>query len=120
MTGIFLMSTLIVFGIAAVPNCVNIVLAQFSPNTGQPSTSLSPPTIPSRPSLSNDQPAEVNSSPSANITAPAENSTIIGPSPGPTGVGPSSIIASPITCENQGNVNTGITPSGKGSLEKKE
>jgi hypothetical protein len=120
MTGILLMSTLIAFGIATVPNCVNIALAQFNPNTDQPSTSPSPPTIPSPPPSPNEQPAEVNSSPSANITAPAGNSTTIGPAQGPTIVGPSSIVASPITCENQGNVNTAITPSNKSSLEQHE
>ncbi|MGH9975932.1 MAG: hypothetical protein ACRD8Z_08875 [Nitrososphaeraceae archaeon] len=101
-----IMLIMIAFSIAAVANCVNIAFAQYDPTTGRPLNL--PPSSPSSPSSA------------GNITAPAGNSTIIGPAAGPTIVGPSSIVASPITGENQGNVNTAITPSNKSSLVQHE
>ena len=129
--GIILMSTMIAIGIVTIANSINIALAQFNPNipfspsTGQSPSSLSPPSTPSTPSTQSTppshthQPVKVNPPPAGNITAPAGNitarvvnSSTIGPPPRPIVVGPSSFTASPITSENQGNVNaTSIIPS---------
>jgi hypothetical protein len=115
-----IMSIMIAFSIAAVANCVNVAVAQYDPTTGRPL--YSPPSPPSSPSSAGNitAPAGNITAPAGNITAPDGNSTIIGPAPGPTIVGPSSLVASPITSENQGNVNTQITPSNKSSLEQVE
>jgi hypothetical protein len=127
--GIILMSTMIAIGIATITNCINIALAQFSksipflPSTGQSPSSLSPPSSPSSPSLSplppTEQPSNVNPAPAGNITASAINSTNIAPRHPPLRpiiVGPSSLTASPITSESQGNVNATSIPSNNGSF----
>ena len=124
--GIILMSTMIAIGIATITNCINIALAQFSqsipflPSTGQSPSSLSPPSSPSlSPLPPTEQPSNVNPAPAGNITASAINSTNIAPRhppPSPIIVGPSSLTASPITSENQGNVNATSIPSNNGSF----
>ena len=135
--GIILMSTMIAIGIVTIANSINIALAQFNPNipfspsTGQSPSSLSPPSTPSTPSTQPTPPTHTNqpvkvkppkhllvniTAPAGNITAPVVNSSTIGPPPRPIVVGPSSFTASPITSENQGNVNaTPIIPSNNGS-----
>ena len=118
-----LITTMIVIGITAIANCVNIAAAQFDsnlpfdPSTGQPPSSLSPPSPPSSPNppAPTDQPAEVIQMPAGNITTPV-NSTTIGPPPGPVIVGPSNFTASPITSENQGYVNATSTLSNNGTF----
>ena len=128
-----LITTMIVIGITAIANCVNIAAAQFDsnlpfdPSPGQPPSSLSPPSPPSslsppsppsspNPPAPTDQPAEVIQMPAAgNITTPV-NSTTIGPPPGPVIVGPSNFTASPITSEHQGYVNATSTLSNNGTF----
>jgi hypothetical protein len=123
--GIILMSTMIAIGIATITDRINIALAQFSqsvpflPSTGQSPSSLSPPSSQSLSPPSTEQPSNVNPAPAGNITASAINSTNITPRhppPRPIIVGPSSLIASPITSENQGNVNATSIPSNNGSF----
>ncbi|MGA9844545.1 MAG: hypothetical protein WBQ25_19770 [Nitrososphaeraceae archaeon] len=126
--GIILMSTMIAIGIATIANSINIALAQFNPNipfspsTGQSPSSLSPPSTPSTqstpppPPTHTNRPVKVNPPHAENITAHVVNSSTIGPPPRPIVVGPSSFTASPITGENQGNVNApSIIPSNNGS-----
>ncbi|HEY6405390.1 MAG TPA: hypothetical protein VIX38_04880 [Nitrososphaeraceae archaeon] len=72
---------MISFGIATIAYCINIALAQIDP-------------------------AENNSAPAENISAPAVNSTTIGIPESPTIVGPSSLVASPITSEATGTNST--------------
>lgn len=123
MMNTILITTMIVIGITAIANCVNIAAAQFdsntpfNPSTGQPPSSLSPPSPPSSPNppASTDQPAEVIQMPARNITTPV-NSTTIGPPPGTVIVGPSNFTASPITSENQGYVNATSTLSNNGTF----
>ena len=132
--GIILMSTMIAIGIATIANSINIALAQFNPNipfspsTGQSPSSLSPPSTPSTPSTQSTPPSHTHQPvkvkpPAGNTTAcwkyycSVVNSSTIGPPPRPIVVGPSSFTASPITSENQGNVNaTSIIPSNNGSF----
>jgi hypothetical protein len=123
--GIILMSTMIAIGIATIANSINIALAQFNPNipfspsTGQSPSSLSPPSTPSTqstPPSHTHQPVKVKPPPARNITAHVVNSSTIGPPSRPIVVGPSSLTASPITSENQGNVNpTSVIPSNNDS-----
>lgn len=98
MIDIILKSITIAFGIVAIGYCTNIALAQISPSTSQPSTLLSP--------TSTEQPAVVDSASAENTSALAVNSTIIGIPPSPTIVGPSSLVASPITSEATGTNST--------------
>jgi hypothetical protein len=79
--GIILKSTMISFGIATIAFCINIALAQIDP-------------------------AGNISAPTGNISAPAVNSTTIGIPESPTIVGPSSLVASPITSEANGTNST--------------
>jgi hypothetical protein len=81
MMGIILKSTMIGFGIATITYCINIALAQIDP-TGN------------------------ISAPAGNTSAPAVNSTTIGIPESPTIVGPSSLVASPITSEANGTNST--------------
>jgi hypothetical protein len=81
MMGIILKSTMISFGIATIAYCINTVLAQIDP-------------------------AGNISAPTGNISAPAVNSTTIGIPESPTIVGPSSLVASPITSEATGTNST--------------
>ena len=115
--GIFLVSAIIVIGMATMANCINIASAQFNPNlpfipsTGQSPSSLSPPSSPSSPSSPSDNNQPVKANPShtgnntGNNTAPIVNSSTIGPPPRPVIVGPSNLTASPIIDENKVNVN---------------
>jgi hypothetical protein len=130
--GIILVLGIIAIGIVTIGNCISVALASTNipptvPSTGQPSSSLSPPSQPSQPSLHTPNiagPTEVNpasggnnTTPGGNNTTPGGNNTNIGPPPAPIIVGPSSFTASPITDENQINVNTTpITPSNGSSL----
>ena len=124
--GIILMSSMIAIGIATIANSINIALAEFNPNipfspsTGQSPSSLSPPSTPSTqstPPSHTHQPVKVKQPHAGNITARVVNSSTIGPPPRPIVVGPSSLTASPITSENQGNVNpTSVIPSNNGSF----
>ncbi|MFZ0203746.1 MAG: hypothetical protein WBM37_00640 [Nitrososphaeraceae archaeon] len=81
MMGIILKSTMISFGIATIAYCINIALAQIDP-------------------------AGNISAPTGNTSAPAVNSTTIGIPESPTIVGPSSLVASPITSEANGTNST--------------
>jgi hypothetical protein len=107
MMGIILKSTMIGFGIATITYCINIALAQIDPSTEQSTTSLSKPPA--------EQPVGVNaasgnvSAPAGNVSAPAVNSTTIGIPESPTIVGPSSLVASPITSEANGTNSTNST-----------
>ena len=78
---IILKSTIIGFGIATIAYCINIALAQIDP-------------------------AGNISAPTGNTSAPAVNSTTIGIPESPTIVGPSSLVASPITSEANGTNST--------------
>ena len=100
MMGIILKSTMIGFGIATITYCINIALAQIDPSTEQSTTSLSQPPA--------EQPVGVNAA-SGNVSAPAVNSTTIGIPESPTIVGPSSLVASPITSEANGTNSTNST-----------
>jgi hypothetical protein len=91
MMGIILKSTMIGFGIATITYCINIALAQIDSSNGQSTTSLSQPPA--------EQPVGVNPASAGNISALAVNSTTIGIPESPTIVGPSSLVASPITSE---------------------
>lgn len=109
MMGIILKSTMIGFGIAIITYCINIALAQIDPTTERPTTSLSqPPT--KQPVAVNPASAGNISAPAGNISAPAAvNSTTIGIPESPTIVGPSSLVASPITSEANGTNSTNST-----------
>ena len=96
--GIILKSTMISFGIATITYCINIALAQIDSSNGQSTTSLSQPPA--------EQPVGVNPASAGNISAPAVNSTTIGIPESPTIVGPSSLVASPITSEANGTNST--------------
>lgn len=114
MMGIILKSTMTGFGIATITYCINIALAQIDPSNGQSTTSLSqPPTeqqVGVNPgSAGNISAPAVNSTTTGNISAPAVNSTTIGIPQGPTVVGPSSFVASPITSEANGTNSTEAT-----------
>jgi hypothetical protein len=108
MMGIILKSTMISFGIATIAYCINIALAQIDPSTGQSTTSLSQsaaeqPVAVNPASAGNISAPTVNiSAPTVNISAPTVNSTTIGIPESPTIVGPSSLVASPITSEANG------------------
>jgi hypothetical protein len=113
-----LISAMIAIGFVTIANCSNLALAQYSTNTqstppsGEHSTS-SGPRVPSAPqSQIQQRPTEANpASTGNNATVAGNNATVagngttIGPPP-ITIVGPSSFTASPITNENQVNVNT--------------
>lgn len=107
MMGIILKSTMIGFGIATIVNCINIALAQIDPSTGESIASLSQSPA--------EQPVAVNPASTGNISAPgnisepAVNSTTIEIPESPTIVGPSSVVASPITSEENGTSSTNST-----------
>lgn len=107
MIGIILKSTMIGFGIATITYCINIALAQIDSSTEQSTSSLSQPPA--------EKPAGVNPASAGNISAPGGNtsapvnSTTIGIPQGPTVVGPSSFVASPITSEANGTNSTEAT-----------
>jgi hypothetical protein len=88
MMGIILKSTMISFGIATIAYCINIALAQID-SAGNISA-----------------PTGNTSAPTGNTSAPAVNSTTIGIPESPTIVGPSSLVASPITSEATGTNST--------------
>ena len=133
---VILMSSIIAINIVAMTNCISIAVAQYNPynpSTGQSTSSLSPPSTPQSPSLGqstsspppspppNEQPTKapvVNTSspsPPPNATkAPVVNSSTISSPPNPVIVGPSNYIASPITSQNQTNVNATSSPPSKG------
>jgi hypothetical protein len=98
MMGIILKSAMISFGIATIAYSINIALAQIDPSTGQSTISLSQPPA--------EQPVAVNPASAGNISAPTVNSTTIGIPESPTIVGPSSLVASPITSEANGTNST--------------
>jgi len=121
-----LILAMIVIGIATIANSVNITLAQFNPNipfspsTGQSPSNLSPPSTPSTPSTpppsDTNQPIKANPSHTGNSTTTIVNSSTIGPPSRPIVVGPSNFTASPISSENQANLNASSTsPSNNGS-----
>jgi hypothetical protein len=118
---------MIAINIVAMTNCIGIAVAQYNPSTGQSTSSLSPPSTQSPspretslPPSEIDKPTEppvVNTSsppppPNEQPTkAPVVNSSTISSPPKPVLVGPSNFVASPITSENQENVNTTSAPS---------
>ena len=110
MMGIILKSTMIGFSIATITYCINIVLAQIDSSNGQSTTSLSqsPAEQPAwvRPASAGNIGVPENISTPENISAPAVNSTTVGIPEGPTVVGPSSFVASPITSEANGTNST--------------
>jgi hypothetical protein len=115
-----LILAMIVIGIATIANSVNITLAQFnstipfSPSTGQSPSNLSPPSTP--PPSDTNQPIKANPSHTGNSTTTIVNSSTIGPPSRPIVVGPSNFTASPISSENQANLNASSTsPSNNGS-----
>jgi len=117
---IILILAMIVIGIATIANSVNITLAQFNPNipfspsTGQSPSNLSPPSTP--PPSDTNQPIKANPSHTGNSTTTIVNSSTIGPPSRPIVVGPSNFTASPISSENQANLNASSTsPSNNGS-----
>jgi hypothetical protein len=123
MMGIILKSTMIGFGIATIVNCINIALAQIDPSTGQSITSryrlMSPaeqPVAVNPASTGNISAGNISAGnisagniSAGNISAPAVNSTTIGIPESPTIVGPSSLVASPITSEENGTSSTNST-----------
>jgi len=124
--GILLVSAIIAIGMATMANCINIASAQFNPNlpfipsTGQSPSNLSPPSTPSTPSTpppsDTNQPIKANPSHTGNSTTTIVNSSTIGPPSRPIVVGPSNFTASPISSENQANLNASSTsPSNNGS-----
>jgi hypothetical protein len=119
--GTLLISAMIAIGFVTIANCSNLALAQYSTNTqstspsGEPSTSSGPRVPPAPQSQIHQRPTEANPASTGNNTTVAGNNatvtgngTAIGPPP-ITIVGPSSFTASPITNENQVNVNTTST-----------
>jgi hypothetical protein len=126
--GTLLISAMIAIGFVTIANCSNLALAQYSTNTqstpssGEPSTSSGPRVPPSSPQSQIHQPPTEanpastgnNATVAGNNTTVAGNGTTIGPPP-ITIVGPSSFTASPITNENQVNVNTTSTTLGNES-----
>jgi hypothetical protein len=106
------------FGIATIVNCINIALAQIDPSTGQSITSryrlMSPaeqPVAVNPASTGNISAGNISAGniSAGNISAPAVNSTTIGIPESPTIVGPSSLVASPITSEENGTSSTNST-----------
>jgi hypothetical protein len=135
MMGTLLISAMIAIGFVMIANCSNLALAQYSTNTpstppsGEPSTSSGPRVPPAPQSQIHQRPTEANPASTGNNTTVAGNNatavgnnataagngTTIGP-PAITIVGPSSFTASPITNENQVNVNTTSTQGNESSL----
>jgi hypothetical protein len=107
--GVILMSSIIAINIVAMTNCISIAVAQYNPSTGQPTSSLSPPSTSSPPP--NEQPTKA---PVVNTSSPNVNSSTISSPPKPVLVGPSNYVASPITSQNQTNVNATSSPPSKG------
>src|SRR5919197_4582317 len=119
--GVILMSSMVAINIVAMTNCISIAVAQYNPSTGQPTSSLSPPSTSSSPPSEQPTKAPVvntsspSSPPSEQPTkAPVVNSSTISSPPNPVLVGPSNFIASPITSQNQENVNATSSPQSKG------
>jgi len=125
--GTFLISAMIAISFVAIANCSNLALAQYGTNTqstppsGEPSTSSGPRVppapqsqIPQRPTEANPASTGNNTTVAGNNATVAGNGTTIGPPPIIL-VGPSSFTASPITNENQVNVNTTSTTLGNES-----
>ena len=86
--GIILTSSMIAISIAVMTNCIGIAVAQYNPSTGQPTSTLSPPSTPSPPLSEvqgNEQSTEAPNS--STTSSPAE----------PVVVGPSHFTSSPIT-----------------------
>ena len=122
-----LISAMIAIGFVTIANCSNLALAQYSTNTqstppsGEHSTSSGPRVPPAPQSQIQQRQIEANpASTGNNATVSGNNATVsgngttIGPAP-ITIVGPSSFTASPITNENQVNVNTTSATPGNGS-----
>src|SRR5918911_3908684 len=86
---VILMSSVIAISIVTMTNRIGIAVAQYNPSTGQPTSTLSPPSTPSPP-LSEVQGNEQS-------TEDPNSSTTSSPAGEPVVVGPSHFTSSPIT-----------------------